>query len=343
MHKDGNLRKRNALVIPGGLLALYGFLGMAYVALVRGDTGTCDDAALVVFAGACRSAYILLAIPLVLGLALVATGAMAFRNLSSCRAGHGSWTHFGVAALVSFVVVPLVALFIAPSVLGANATLPFGGGTIRVSSVLAGLAGVGLVMSVPFILLYAAQGRANPCCQEKGCFDPCFCDEPVVDASFAEPAEAESPTMMAPPPAEPAMPAAAPATTEWTALPDEEPATPAAAEQWEVVPDEPAEKSEPAPEPSRRARGRDAPALALRPTDPAAPPADGMAAAAKWAEEDEEALRDLQANGSAAPGRRGSSSRGGRLSKNKKVVAKPKATAKATTKSTAKSAKKSKR
>src|SRR5688572_13939398 len=58
MHKDPNLRKRNALVIPGGLLALYGFLGVAYVAALRGDDGSCGDATLIVFLGECRSALL---------------------------------------------------------------------------------------------------------------------------------------------------------------------------------------------------------------------------------------------------------------------------------------------
>src|SRR5215210_4203660 len=149
MHKDRNLRKRNALVIPGGLLALYGLLGLAYVALVRDDSNSCDDASLVVFLGACRSAYILLAIPVIIGLALVAVGALAARNTSTCRDGHGSWTHFGLALLISLVLVPLLGFLAAPSLLGPDAAFTSGTVEYPVTTVLAGLTALGLFMFIP--------------------------------------------------------------------------------------------------------------------------------------------------------------------------------------------------
>src|ERR1051326_8699946 len=123
MHKDPNLRKRNALVIPGGLLAVYGFLGIVYVHFLRGSDNSCSDAGLVVFPGACRSAALLLAIPLIVGLALGAAGALAYRSKATCRHGHGSWTHFGLALLLSMVVVPLLGLVLSPSLVGSGATV----------------------------------------------------------------------------------------------------------------------------------------------------------------------------------------------------------------------------
>lgn len=307
MHKDANLRKRNALVIPGGLLAVYGLIGLVYVAAVRGDSGSCEDAGLVFFLGACRSAYVLLAIPLIIGLALVAVGALAARNTSTCREGHGSWTHFGLAFLISLVVLPLLAFLAVPSVLGSDAVYTRGTVDYPITTILAGLTAVGVLMLVPFMLLYSAQRRANPCCREKGCFDPCFCDETVapeqpvasepLDLAPAPAPLAETPAAPAPEPVAPVPPVveplAAPSTgaSEWKAVPQETP------QQWEVVAEEPKEDGNDDGG-SRRPSQRPAPRLASRPTDPAAPPADAMAVAAKWAEEDEEALQELEGTAS---------------------------------------------
>jgi hypothetical protein len=304
MHKDGNLLKRNALVIPGGLLALYGLLGLAYVSGLRGDTGSCGDANLVVVAGACRSATLVLAIPIVLGLAMVGVGSLAFRNKATCRRGHGSWTHFGLAFLVSLTLVPLFGALLAPSLVGEDAVITRGTVDYPVVTVLGGLAGIGLLMLIPFVILYAAQARANPCCSEKGCFDPCFCDEPAatdqpIEAAPEPPAAipepplpaAPNPDVMPPAPtAEPVAPVppvveplAPPPAQQWETVPEP------AQEAWEVVPDGSADESSKV-EAVGRGKGREA--LAARPADPAAPPADAMAVAAKWAEEDEQALHD---------------------------------------------------
>lgn len=326
MHKDSNLRKRNALVIPGGLLTAYSFIGLLYVVGIRGDEGTCADAALIVFAGACRSAILVLAIPLVIGLALVGVGMLAFRNKSHCRSGHGSWTHFGLAFLLSVTLLPLLGLLAAPSIVGEDAVVTRGTVDYPVSTILAGLTGLGVLMLVPFVLLYAAQTRANPCCREKGCFDPCFCDEPVADEPVPEPIPDVTPAVIPaatpamppePAPAAPAVPPASAADATWTPVPAE-PAT----GEWEVVPEEPA--PEPAPEPSKRA-SQAAPALAVRPTDPAAPPADAMAVAAKWAEEDEEAQQELTGGEATSGGRGGRPSRPAKkpAAKPAKPVAKP--------------------
>lgn len=320
MHKDSNLRKRNALVIPGGLLALYSLIGLLYVVLVRGDEGTCADPGLIVFAGACRSATLLLAIPLVVGLALVGVGALAFRSKATCRSGHGSWTHFGLAFLLSVTVIPLLGLLAYPSLVGSDAVITRGTVDYPVGTVFAGLTALGVLMLVPFTLLYAAQARANPCCREKGCFDPCFCDEPAASEPAPEPAPEEAPAVIpqAPPPVPPSPEPVAPvppvvepvaADTTW------EPAPAEPTGEWEVVPDEP----EPASQPPAKRASNSAPPLATRPTDPAAPPADAMAVAAKWAEEDEEALQDLEAASPPSGGRRGRLSRGG----SKKPAAKP--------------------
>lgn len=299
MHKDPNLHKRNALVIPGGLLVLVSLVGMLYVTGLRNDAGTCEDASLVVFAGACRSALLLLAIPLVIGLALVALGAIKFRNRSICRLGHGSWAHFGLSALIALVVLPALIALLAPSLVGEDAAITNGGVDYPVRTLMAGLAVVGLVALLPFGALYTARNRANPCCQEKGCFEPCFCDEPIEPAPD-QAASADLPPEPAPLPAAalPPMETAVEAPAQWEETP---PTEPTGATEWEVVEDEPA------PDKKAAASSRAAPPtppLATRPTDPAAEPQDAMAIAAKWKEEDEEAARELREAGSESSARR---------------------------------------
>jgi hypothetical protein len=315
MHKDPNLRRRNALVIPGGLLALWSVVGILVTRYLRGDTGSCDDGSQIVFAGQCRSATLVLAIPLIIGLALLATGALKFRSKATCRLGHGSWTHFGLAFLLTLVLFPLIG-----GLMSGDATATRGDVEYPVATILYGVAGIGILMLAPFSILYAAQRSANPCCHEKGCFEPCFCDEPVEPEGAVGMAEASAePGEAAPLPGEPervVIPGDTPTPADaWAAAPP--------AEQWEVIPDEPAPAPmKPAPvvlpPPSSRPS---APPLAVRPSDPAAPPADPMAVVAKWAEEDDEAARELAAAGSEPPARR--AARLARKPAAKKPAAKP--------------------
>lgn len=312
MHKDPNLRKRNALVIPGGLLALTAFIGIAYVAVLRGDEGTCEDSGLIVFLGACRSAMLLLAIPLIIGLALVASGALGFRSKATCRHGWGSWAHFGLAVLIAMVLVPALGIVTAPSLVGPDAAITRGGVDYPVTTVLAGITLVGVIALVPYLSIYVARGRANPCCHEKGCFEPCFCDEPIapegaLPTGVAPVGPEDVPSLQPPPEPEPAQ------DTEhqvWSEAPPAPAEPEPAAEQWESLPEpepEPARAKTvavPPPEPApTRPLPRAAPALASRPTDPAAPPQDEMAIAAKWKEEDAEAAAELARTRSEPPAR----------------------------------------
>ncbi|MFA5943338.1 MAG: hypothetical protein WC876_02610 [Candidatus Thermoplasmatota archaeon] len=293
MHKDPNLRKRNALVIPGGLFALYGILGMLYAAGVRSPSDTCpDDGSLIWIAGACRSAILVLAIPVVLGLAMVGVGFLAFRSRATCRNGHGSWTHFGLAFLLSAILLPVVAYALVPSVLGSDAVITRGGVDYAVTTILGGLFGVAVLMFIPFAVLYAAQVRANPCCREKGCFTPCFCDEQAVPDQA--PPEEPAPEAPATIPEGSAVPPAAAAAPQWETVPEDAPAE-QAPEAWDVVPDETPTKSVTQGEwrVVETPATADSPAVLTAPKDPATPPADAMAVAAKWAEEDEEARKEL--------------------------------------------------
>lgn len=278
MHKDANLRKRNALVIPGGLLAVHGLFGIIYATALRTDDGTCGDASLMVFFGVCRSAVLVMAIPVVIGLALALVGAFTFRSRATCRHGHGSWTHFTLALLISLVVVPLAGIGLTPALLGEDAALVVDSVRYPWTSIFAGLAAVGAFMLVPFAFLYAGQVRANPCCTEKGCFSPCFCDE--------APAEAP-PEEHVPPPAA----ATPPADDEWKVVSPPPAAPPPPTEP--STPPTPPPPSEPVKTETATATVRaGAPPLASRPADPAAPPSDEMATAVEWAQEDEDDLED---------------------------------------------------
>jgi hypothetical protein len=296
MHKDANLRKRNALVIPGGLLAVHALAGMLYVRLLRSDGGTCGDAALMVFAGACRPAVLVMAIPLVVGLALVGTGAVAFRSRATCRHGHGSWTHFTLALLVSLVTVPLLGIGLAPSLVGDGASIVQGGVNYPISSILGGLSLLGILMLLPFAFLYAGQVRANPCCTERGCFSPCFCDEAPAEEA---PAEESVPVVAAAPP---------PPADDWQVVNEAEAPGPAPSGT-------PLPEPVPAPwPPEGPARTETASAttvaggapVAAQPADPAAPPSDEMAHAVEWAqEEEEEADKGAEAAGEGAKDKKG--------------------------------------
>lgn len=262
MHKDPNLRKRDALVIPGGLVALFTFVGLLYVLLWRGDQGTCEDAGLIGFAGDCRSAALLLGVPLVLGLALVGVGAGVFRNKSTCRKGHGSWAHFGLAVLIALVVLPAVAALAAPSLVGSDAALVYRDAAIPVPTVMGVAAAAGAVAFVPFLSLYIARTQANRCCHAKGCFEPCFCDEPAAAAAL--PTEA--------------VPALqweeAPLASPW----EEAPAAAAAATEWEVMYEEAIPTGEaPAAAPVPAVAPEPAPAAAPEPAPPAAPTEEATA------------------------------------------------------------------
>lgn len=183
MHRDPTLRKRNALVIPGVLLVLLCLVGIVYAQALRPDSVECGDGRQVVFANACRSATLLLVIPLALGVLLVGLGA-AQRSRESCSLGHGTAATTILAVLVAFFTLPLLAalgLYLVqdpddPYVITYN-DVDFG--QARILGMVAGL--MGLVL-LPYLILYVMTARPPRCCREKGCFEPCYCDEEETQA-----------------------------------------------------------------------------------------------------------------------------------------------------------------
>ena len=210
MHRDPTLVKRNALVIPGVLLVLLALAGIVYAQFVRPDTVECEDGTQVVLLGACRSAALLLAVPLVIGLVLIILGAR-LRSGASCHLGHGTGAAVGLSILLALFLLPLIAamgLYLtqdpdAPYVITYN-ELEYGQ-----ADILFGAAAVGFLVMVPYLILYLGTSRPPACCRERGCFEPCYCDEGTPAPEAAAP-----PTFESLPPA--------PAATTWTGPPPHE-------------------------------------------------------------------------------------------------------------------------
>lgn len=218
MHRDPTLRKRNALVIPGVLLVLVCLAGIAYAQGLRSDDVECEDGRMVVFAGDCRSATLLLIIPLAIGLLLVILGAR-LRGQGTCHLGHGTVATTGLAILVALVVLPLLAAGALMAIEDPDSPyvmtyqdIEFGQARV--------LAGVGLAMTlllVPYLALYLGTARPRACCRDKGCFEPCFCDEDTLppDPAFPQAVAPALPAAPLPPPP-PRGETAQVTTTAWT-------------------------------------------------------------------------------------------------------------------------------
>ena len=184
MHRDPTLRKRNALVIPGVLLVLACLVGILYAQSLRSDNVTCDDGAQVFVAGACRSATLILVIPLAIGALLIGLGAR-LRSGETCHSGHGTTATTVLALLIAAVALPAivaVALYLMQEP-GSPYILTSGNIDYSLPRVLGAVAAaLGLLALLPYLILYLGTARPPACCREKSCFDPCYCDEEQTSA-----------------------------------------------------------------------------------------------------------------------------------------------------------------
>jgi hypothetical protein len=161
--RDANIAKRNALAIPGALLAFYGAAGFLLAAL-RGTDGACGDGMRVMYHGACYGLVWPLAIGLLLGILLLVLGLALFRGRPEGLAGQlhpGTPTHIGLAILASLVAVPLIGAGIAAIAQGRlGMTLTVGSGDLRIKTtfLLEVTALVGLLMLAPFLALLLRDG-----------------------------------------------------------------------------------------------------------------------------------------------------------------------------------------
>lgn len=163
MGRDANLTKRNALVLPGGLLAFYGGFGLLLL-LVRGSGGACADGLRVMYHGACYSLVWPLVLMLLLGAVLVGLGVFLFRGEPEGLAGHlhpGTPTHFTLTLLVSLVAVPLLGAGVAAVAqgrLGQELTVGSGDMQVKTTFVLELAALIGVLMLAPFLGLLLRDG-----------------------------------------------------------------------------------------------------------------------------------------------------------------------------------------
>ncbi|HUR60876.1 MAG TPA: hypothetical protein VM286_00735 [Candidatus Thermoplasmatota archaeon] len=197
MARDANINKRDALVIPGGLLGFYGGVGLVLMVL-RGSTGACGDGMRILYHGACYSLLWPCVLAVVLGAILVGLGVFLFSGEPEGLAGRlhpGSPTHFAVALLISLVAVPFLAAGVAAIGQGRlGTTFTVGSGDIQVKTTflleLVGL--IGLLMLAPFLILLLRDGarrRAVLREAEEMADEPSFPGEPSEVAPEAPPEE----------------------------------------------------------------------------------------------------------------------------------------------------------
>ena len=282
MHRDPTLRKRNALVIPGVLLVLVCLVGILYAQLLRSDEVVCEDGREVFFVGACRSATLLLVIPLAIGNVLIAVGA-SMRSKTTCHLGHGTAATTGLAVLIAAVALTAVAAvgLYAMDDPEAPYVLTVGEVDYGLPRLLGGVAAaLGFLALLPYLLLYLCTARPPACCRAKACFEPCYCDEgteaPPIPA-FPPPAEAR-PEETAQVTTSPWPPAAGALRTRPTLVPS---SAPIVSEKLAPAPDAPVADDVAWPTPTQdfASGGADTWPAAPEPTPEPAPASDAWPAA----------------------------------------------------------------
>jgi hypothetical protein len=195
--RDANITKRDALVLPGGLLAFYGVLGLVLL-LARGGGGACGDGLRVMYHSACYSLLWPLILMAVAGAVLVGLGVFLFRGEPEGLASHlhpGTPTHFTLALLVSLVTVPLLGAGVAAVAqgrLGHDLTVGSGDVQVKTTFLLELAALVGLLMLAPFLGLLLRDGaRRRRVLREAEAMadEPTFPGEPGQDEAGAAPPE----------------------------------------------------------------------------------------------------------------------------------------------------------
>jgi len=164
MHRDAHLVARNAFVLPGGLLAFYGLLGVAATVFTELRSSACAAPGQVYVGGLCWNLLPWAVAVFLLGAALVAFGLVLHRGRPSSFHAMllpGTGVHFALALLGSFVIVPLLAGLVRYLQAGAPGTVPamsrIGGTEIAQWKLLVLLSVVGLLMFVPTLALYLRQ------------------------------------------------------------------------------------------------------------------------------------------------------------------------------------------
>lgn len=165
MARSKNIARRNMLVIPGTLLLLYSLAGLVYYYGIREDGGECDLASKIMMGEVCYNAWKLLVPFLVLGIALLMTGMIAYppiRATSGVDKLHaGTWIHVWLWLLGSLFVVPLVAGVVALTY-HEDAVTVMDGVEYSTGRLFELVAIVGLLIFVPFAALFIRYNRLIP-------------------------------------------------------------------------------------------------------------------------------------------------------------------------------------
>ena len=162
MGRDANIRRRDALIIPGGLLVFYSLAAIIYAEGFRTESDFCPDGSWVLINNTCYTAWKLLLPVLLIGIGLILGGALGFRGRPetlSQRLHHGSINHFALALLVSIAAVPLLLLLVQLGRENANDTtyvLTAYGVDFKHTFVLGVATLVGLLALVPYLALYVS-------------------------------------------------------------------------------------------------------------------------------------------------------------------------------------------
>jgi hypothetical protein len=112
MPRDSSLVKRNAFVLPGGLLAFWSMLGTIVLLVLQPQDSRCPAVNQAVLDGVCYNVLRWLVLFIFVGVALFAFGLARYRQRPDRLYGYlvpGTGTHFALALLASLFVFPLVA------------------------------------------------------------------------------------------------------------------------------------------------------------------------------------------------------------------------------------------
>ena len=104
MGRDANIRRRDAFVISGGLLLVYGLVAVVWAERLRASSDFCPDGSWVYINSTCYTVWKLVLPLLLIGAGLLIGGLAAFRGRPERleqRLHHGTGSHFTLALLIS--------------------------------------------------------------------------------------------------------------------------------------------------------------------------------------------------------------------------------------------------
>lgn len=176
MRRDDRFVRRNALVVPGVLLATYGLLVLGYAGMR--SPGLCTDASRIMVGGVCYSLLWPGLVLALVGLGLVVGGAVGFRGRPAEPEGHlrlGTPTWSLIALLSSVVVVGVMGYVLLGYFEGRYGTLYTTrlGGTLFTTRFVLGVAAAAatVVLATHLGTIWAALNR------ERHALDAALADE----------------------------------------------------------------------------------------------------------------------------------------------------------------------